>query len=78
MLNSSSQKRVEREEMSKQEAIVAAEIEGIKIQYEQHKSTVLKHLVDAIVDVRLEVPAVVKAKFNVQQPIEDWNDQEVM
>ena len=52
--------------MSKNDELLAREIENIKTQYEEHKQAVLKHLIENIVDVRLEVPAVVKAKFNVQ------------
>ena len=73
-----SQKRVEREELSKYDLQVEEEIVGIKQQYAENKQTVLKNLLDVIVDVKLDVPAVVKAKFNVQQAPDEWNDVEVM
>ena len=57
---------------------MAQEIVQIKSLYEKNREAVLKNLVDVIVDVKLEVPAVVKAKFNVQIAPDTWNDDEVM
>ena len=57
---------------------VAQEILGIREQYENNKAQVLQSLIDVVIDVKLDVPSVVKAKFNVQQRPEEWNDDGIM
>ena len=51
--------------MKEQDAVVECDLDMIKAQYEQNKEKVLEKLMENVVNVRLEVPQVVKQEFAV-------------